>query len=289
MFMNFKNIILLFTIMILSLPMYAQFDYNPRENSRGGNSWIFRNSRDRNQGSVRMPRNNGGADGEDYKKNGIKLNTSALGYRNISLQYERMFPSKLSLLLGLRTSIPSKGFVLIGGSGNTGDPEIDAFYSNIRLTSISLAPEVRKYFGKRPGKGFYLGLLGKYDSYNLNAPRQFIRSDNTTTDIKFGGNTTFVGGGLSIGAQFIIKKRFCFDWWIGAPMYGNRSLELKATSTNFGFSTTDLAELNAENPFKGLETIFGNVSSTINNQEISYKISGGAPALRVGYCIGYMF
>ncbi len=300
--MNFKKILLILSSVCVSAAAFAQFEYNPREHSNGGKSWINSGSRENGypwSGAGKSGGDESGSGGGSSSgggcnatTHGIKLNLPALALNNISLQYEFKFANKLSICLGGRFTIPDSKIAVndqIKDQYKT-RPDVQKFLANMKLNSLSFAPEIRYYLGRCPGKGFYLGVLGKYDDYSISTLAQYKSTvTGITTNMDFKGNSKFTGGGGCMGVQLQLGKHICLDWWLAGVMYGKRTLDLVATSTNFGFVAQDLVNISQENPIKDLEPILGQIARITNNQEVSYRTSANLPAYRSGFCLGFTF
>ncbi|MBK7376978.1 MAG: DUF3575 domain-containing protein [Chitinophagaceae bacterium] len=88
-------------------------------------------------------------------KNMVKLNLTALAFKNISLQYERAVAKKVTVAGTFRYmptgSIPFKStFITIAD-----DPDTERQLNNLKVGNIAFMPEVRFYFSKKRLPGFY--------------------------------------------------------------------------------------------------------------------------------------
>lgn len=222
----------------------------------------------------------GGGDGDLESPNIVKLNISAIGAGSISLQYERFLKSKLSVCLGGRLGIPRTipGIITSGSSSATG-----------RYSSFAIAPEVRYYLGEGNGKGFYVGLLGKYDNFKITVPYNEVLASGKLFDAELKGKISSFGPGLSLGSQWKLGEKMTFDWWIAAPYYAIGKAYVGATSSNFGFTTAELNEINTDlvESFDNSLVDFADV--TVNNQEISLGSKLNTVRVRVGLAFGYRF
>jgi Protein of unknown function (DUF3575) len=224
-----------------------------------------------------------GSGSEDLEfPNIVKLNISALGAGGISLQYERFLKPKMSVCLGARYSIPRgiPGFVSTG---------ISTVSTEFKFNSFAIAPEFRYYLGEGNGKGFYLGIFGKYDNITITAPYRETLNSGQTFDADFKGKISSFGPGLQLGSQFKLGDKVTLDWWITGPYYAIGKAYIGATSTNFGLSQADLTEINSTIGDDFNNPLFDFTKITVNNQEISLSSKLNSPRVRAGLAFGYRF
>jgi hypothetical protein len=142
------------------------------------------------------------------RKNVVKFLPVNLYFNNISFEYERKFSSKNSFIVGI--GIPSeKPFV--NKFGNDADP---SDISNDLLRTMAIRAAYRHYTGHHTqAAGFYLSPYLKYQTYSISARSSQSTDLGTpfTADIKADGNT--ISAGLQFGAQVMIAKRVCIDFY----------------------------------------------------------------------------
>jgi hypothetical protein len=142
------------------------------------------------------------------KKNVVKFLPVNLAFNSISFEYERKFSSKNSFIVGI--GIPSeKPFV--NKFGNDGDP---SDISNDLLRTMAIRAAYRHYTGHRTqAAGFYLSPYLKYQTYSIGARSSQTTDLGTpfTANIKADGST--ISAGLQLGAQVMIAKRVCIDFY----------------------------------------------------------------------------
>ena len=150
------------------------------------------------------------------QQNVVKINLSALAFKNISLQYERAVGKRTSVAMNVRT-IPMGSLAFQSVIDNIVD---QAFieYDQIKVGGFGIVPEFRYYLGKKDVlQGFYIGTFVSYNNYTMSLPISY--SNNTRTGI-FDGKLNAVTGGLQLGAQFRLSNSLTLDWWIIGPNYG---------------------------------------------------------------------
>jgi hypothetical protein len=194
------------------------------------------------------------------KKDIIKINLSALTFKNISLQYERKVGKRTSLALNVHT-IPF-GNLPYQSTFEKIREQTFVQYNNFKLGSFGVVPELRYYVGKKGAlHGFYIGPFFSYTTYKMNLPITY--NNNTETGI-FDGKINAVTGGLQFGAQFKLSNRLTLDWWIIGPNYGSADGSLNfasnLTPSEQSDLSTELEKIKNDAPFKTIKSY--SVSST---------------------------
>lgn len=217
------------------------------------------------------------------KDNIIKLNLSALVFKNISVQYERKTGRKTSVALNVHYlpfgKLPFEKAV----EKAIDDPsvKIDQF----RLGNFGITPEFRFYLGKGALHGFYLGPFASYNSYKSDFPVNY--SNDTRTGI-FSGKLNAYTFGLQLGAQWKLGKNVFLDWWILGPNYGSAKGNLVLTTPLSPSEQSDLRDQ--------LETLKGDIplnvikSYEVNSNGATIVAKGPWAGLRgLGFNLGYRF
>lgn len=156
------------------------------------------------------------------KGNIIKLNLSALVFKNISVQYERKVGPKTTVALNVHT-IPFGTIAFKKGLEDAiDDPSVDL--DKLKIGNFGFTPEFRYYVGKKGAfHGFYLGPFVNYNQYKADLP---INYDNDTKTGVFSGKLNAFTFGLQLGAQWKLGKNVYLDWWIIGPNYGSAKGDL---------------------------------------------------------------
>lgn len=196
------------------------------------------------------------------KNNILKVNLSALAFKNISVQYEVKDGKKASVAVNLHTIPYSKlPFQNVFKDLLSDNPDIQ--YDQFKLGSFGVITELRYYLSKRGAfQGFYLGPFLGYNSYKMNLP---IKYNTKMGD--FGGKINVLSAGIQIGAQFHIGKSLVLDWWILGPNYGSASGKFDFIGTLSGSEQDELRAaietLKQDIPFKLIKTyVIGNGGGT---------------------------
>ncbi len=222
--------------------------------------------------------------GVPAKDNIIKLNLSALLFKNISVQYERKIARRVSLALNVHYipfgKAPFKS--LIEKAIDDPSVKIDDF----QLGNFGVTPECRFYVGKQGAlHGFYFGLFASMNNYKTDFPVNY--SNGVRTGI-FSGKLKTYTVGLQLGAQWKLGKNITLDWWILGPNYGSASGDLNLATALSDDDQIDLrnelAKLKNDLPFKVIK------SYTVNSTGAVINAQGPWGGLRgLGFNLGYRF
>lgn len=225
-------------------------------------------------------------------KHNAKINITSLAFRNISLQYEYNVVKKLNVALGLRFmpkgGIPFLGILQSFIRGEEQEDDMSLILQGTQVSGLAITPEVRWYFGKRAGKGFYIAPFFRYEQTNINSYFNFeTEIEGVFEKINLLGNFHNTGMGLLLGAQFNLSERINLDWWILGPYYNATRLNIRGS--DFNLSDGDL---------ESFESLFDDITqnnrvtleSNFTNTSASLKAKASLPFIRgFGICIGFRF
>lgn len=218
------------------------------------------------------------------KDNIIKINLSALVFKNISVQYERRLADKLSFAINVRHIPFGKNPVSKLVEEFAGAESVDA--KMFRMGGTGITPELRFYTGQAGAfNGFYLGLFYSYNNYKTDLP---IKYDNPAKTGIFSGNLKTHTLGLQLGAQWKMGKHGYLDWWAIGPNYGLQNGDFifngALSSTEQQALVTTLDDLKNNMSFEVVK------SYTVNNNGASMKTGGPWTGIRaMGFTIGFSF
>lgn len=171
--------------------------------------------------------------------NVIKMNLSALATGTFSLQYERALNNHVSVALGAKfrpsAGLPFKSTIKSFLDTLSEGPGID-FVNNAKVGGYALTPELRFYLGKGAMHGFYIAPFFRYEHNNLNSWRYTFKSINETIVIDFTGNQNGIGGGIQLGAHYLLSQTISLDLWVAGPYIFNDKIAVN--------SVTDLSDKN---------------------------------------------
>lgn len=230
-----------------------------------------------------------------YRKNNVKINLSSLALKNYSLYYERSLSRKISFTAGYRT-MPMSNLAelpllkkITEQVSEDGEELIDGI-NDMSASNTAYTGEFRFYGGKHPGaRGFYLSLYGRYADINVDYNYTY-QAQSGSYNIPIKSNFTGLGGGLMIGAQWLIAKRVTFDWYILGGHYGKLSGTGNGVANLSALSEQD--KENIKNDIESTGSIGGvtSVSATVNDNGIIAEASGPFIGLRgLGFSLGFAF
>ena len=224
-----------------------------------------------------------GTETTTQKNNILKINLSALVFKNISVQYERKVAKTITVAANVHYMVFAKLPFLSTIEKAIDDPSVPV--DKLKLGSIGVTPEIRFYLGKRGAfHGFYIAPFGNYTKYKTDLPIDY----SGKTGIFNGDVATFTGG-LLLGAHFKISKSIYLDWWIIGPNYGSANGDLNLNTTLTPLEQTELRNeienLKADAPFDDLIE-----SYTVSGNGAYIKAKGPWAGLRgLGINLGIRF
>lgn len=223
-------------------------------------------------------------------KNIIKINLSALVFKNISLQYERVIKRKMSVALGVaitpKTGLPFKK-TLMDEFGHNEDAR--RAIESTKLSNFTITPEIRFYVGRKAAPaGFYVAPFLRYNSMHFEQLYEFTASNGKLYHPFITGTINNFGGGILFGAQWHLSKKLTLDWWIAGPSYGTLSGNLSGTEDMSDMSAADKQDL--ETDIEDVDLPLIKTDATVGNNRVDVKLSGSYVGLRTfGFAIGYNF
>ncbi len=218
--------------------------------------------------------------GDTEYLNTLKINTVALVFHNISLQYERQYNERWSIQMG-------GGYKWGGGIPKIlglGDFILSSETSGLR--GYSFTPEVRYYFKpcNCPGErsGLYGGIYTRYTRLYGDLRVSYWNGEKYI-DVDAAGKMREMGIGLQLGYQLVIKKRFVLDLMFMGPRRSFHKLNFEVDS-DYAADIIPLieAEINKRLEYLGMDPISIPVSG-------SAEVKFGFSNFRYGIGIGYMF
>ncbi|TAE55719.1 MAG: DUF3575 domain-containing protein [Bacteroidetes bacterium] len=156
------------------------------------------------------------ASGVFAQSNVIRLAPFKFATRFGNIAYERQVAPKISVGLGASYFFPVNII-----DGVVGIDQSQYFTGSFvpedgQIKGFTITPEARFYLNKKEGlRGFYLSPFLRYLNYSVDASGVYTSDTQEASDLSikygFGG----VGGGLTLGAQWILNDIFVIDWNIG--------------------------------------------------------------------------
>ena len=221
----------------------------------------------------------------DQKKNIVKVNLTALAFKNLSLQYERVTGRKTSFALGVGLMPKSKlPFAEKIRDEYGEDEDVKAALDQTRLNNFTITPEFRFYLGKQAPTGFYVAPFVRYAHAGFEGPYTFTPSDDQLHTANIKGSINSVGGGLLLGAQWNLGKSVSLDWWIAGPIVGSTKGKLSGTDPK-GIPAEDRPGIKED--IDSFDPPGLNFTSTVGANSIDVDIDGTYYGLRAfGICLG---
>jgi len=222
--------------------------------------------------------------------NHIKLNLTALVFKNYSVQYERILKKRSSVALSIRvmpsTSLPFKAWIrdyIIGD-----DPETNKTLDQLRLSNFAITPEYRFYLGKKGyGRGIYIAPFYRFASFKTNT--MVITYQSTLTQ----QNTIVMSGkmvnntvGVLLGAQWLLGKNIDLDLWILGPHYGNGNGDFTGTTSK---QLTPFEQGTLKKELEDLDIPLTHKTVEVNTNGASLFLNGPWAGLRAGISVGFRF
>ena len=199
------------------------------------------------------------------KSNLLKYNLSGLAVKYHAIQYERVLGPKHSFALTLgfspSTSLPFKE-QLITQYGN--DAQARSAIESTVFDKFTITPEYRFYLSSKAPQGFYIAPFARYSKMKMSQNYSFIDSDNTTHNPLISGTFTGFGGGLLLGAQWMLGKAVALDLWLAGPFYGSQKGEFHAVDDKKIINTAGL-----ESDIENTNLPLWNMDATVTNQTIN--------------------
>jgi len=163
------------------------------------------------------------------QNNIIKTNLCGLAIKNYNLTYERSIARIVSLSVGIRympkSTVPLKS--TIEKIVDNQDFKINDF----KMGNTAITGEARFYLGIKKMSGFYMAPYLRYANFDFTIP---IKNPNSTSaeSILFNGKISSYSGGLLLGMQYRILKKFVIDIWTIGGHYGSSQGTITASNIN---------------------------------------------------------
>lgn len=168
------------------------------------------------------------------KMNFLKVNLTALPLNNYSLQYERLLTKGIGVALSGRimpeSGLPFKSFLI---DKFAEDQESEDIIHGLSLGNHAFTPEVKFYFGKGYGQGFYISLFYRYSEFKLRGmPIEYETEPDTYETLHLSGNLQSHTGGFMLGLQKNLGKVLVLDLWFFGPHAGKGTSILTGKSSS---------------------------------------------------------
>ena len=223
-------------------------------------------------------------------KNVIKLNLPSIALKHYMLQYERVINNRQSIAIGIGFSpsvdLPFKNTLMDQFSDNE---DAKNAIESTRFKKITITPEYRFYLGKKGAPaGFYLAPFVRYTNMTIDQDYRFTPSSGIEHTAHLTGKFNGVGGGLMIGAQWLLGKNVTLDWWIAGPFFGTMKADFHGVDDMSDMSPADKADL--KNDIESIEIPLWKTEATVGENTIDAKLTGPFYGVRgFGLSVGFRF
>ncbi|GAB4420855.1 MAG: hypothetical protein OHK0039_34990 [Bacteroidia bacterium] len=154
----------------------------------------------------------------------IKIAPIKLTSGNLAVSYEHVLTNRLSVNintdLGFRRNLVNSAFfetfyVQADTSLAAGVVDIES----LRTGNIKFNPELRIYASGEAPNGFYFGPFLRYARYRASSELTYTKNTDVSS-IDGRGIFSLTGGGLVLGAQWVLADKFAIDWTILGVGFG---------------------------------------------------------------------
>lgn len=152
----------------------------------------------------------------------IKTNLAGYAGLAVNLNYEQKIGGKTTIGLLGGYKLPST--IKVEAIGDL-DGERQRYTGEVEPSGPFVNPYFR-FYPRKAFHGFYLELFLRYFSYDFTLPYDYTTNDGRRIEGAMDGNASAFGGGLGLGAQFMLAPRLYMDIHAGAGVAsGNVHLE----------------------------------------------------------------
>ena len=224
-----------------------------------------------------------------HKLNLLKTNITSIPFKNYSLQYERVLSKTVSLALTYRimpaSTIPFKSQLLKAIDDN--DPDTKDIIDRTELSNYAITPEVRFYLGKGYGQGFYIAPFYRYVKFTSNqVPVSYDRVTSGRQTLNLSGELKANTGGVLFGAQWLLGKHLCLDWWILGAHYGSGKGDFAAVASS---PLTPTEQQQIRETLEDIDIPLTKKTVMVTPSNVAVKVDGPFGGLRGGISFGFRF
>ena len=218
----------------------------------------------------------------------IKTNLSGYVINNYYFTYERNIVKHLSASISYRTM--PKGNLPFLSTVESMFTNTNFDFTQFKIGNTAITPEIRIYSHKNM-RGFYIAAYARFATFDFTAPLNYTYTNGAISQSAtalFDGKISSTSGGLMIGTQHNIFKKFVIDIWIIGGHYGTSNGTLVAT-INHNMSAQEQQGLqNQINSIKADPfTVTGKVTSPTSANLVSNGPWAGIRGL--GINLGFRF
>lgn len=224
-----------------------------------------------------------------HRRNYFKVNLSSLAVNNYGVQYERAVAKRISVALSGRympkSNLPLRS--VIKGQFDKDDADAIEMIDKLLVSNYAITPEMKVYFGKGYGQGFYMSLFYRYMNFELSdIPVHFDSDGGTDRTLDIAGRIQSHTGGFLIGWQKSFARIVTLDLWLLGPHIG------KATGALNGYSATPFTPIEQQNLQQALDDVdipFVSKTTKVDANDANLSLSGPWGGIRTGISVGVRF
>lgn len=223
-------------------------------------------------------------------KNIVKINLPSIALKHYLLQYERVINNRQSFALGIgfspKVDLPFKQTLLDNFSDNE---DARTAIESTKFNKITITPEYRFYVGKKGApSGFYIAPFARYTTMDLDQIYTFTPSSGIEHNAHVKGKFSGIGGGVMLGAQWMLGKNVTLDWWIIGPFFGAMNADFHAVDDMSDMSASDKADL--KNDIESIDIPLWKVKAQVGENTIDAQLEGPFYGVRgLGLSLGFRF
>lgn len=223
------------------------------------------------------------------QNNIIKANASGFALNQFSLSYERVLGTYTSGMLNISfTPQKEMGFKnLLISTANQDESFAMAVYKAINIQGVSFTPEFRLYTSeeREAPRGFYFSAYFSYTSHSITGDFFYNDPGEDPVNYVLDGKYSAIGGGISLGYQWIISDFLSLDLEFLPLGIGSGRAELNVNALGYEKVLYDEIsdDVNAEYGFIKTEL------QEVSDSQVKLIATSLVPVLNFGLKIGVAF
>jgi hypothetical protein len=223
------------------------------------------------------------------QSNLVKANASGFALGQISLSYERVVGDYASAMLNFSfTPTTEMGFKdLLISQSNQDESFGMAIYKAIMINGISITPEFRFYTSteREAPTGFYFAPYFSYTSHSVTGDFFFNDPGEDPVNYVLDGKYTAIGGGISLGYQWVIADFLAIDFQFLPVGIGAGKAELNVNALGYEKVLYDEIKDDINSDYGIIKTELQEISDT----QVKLIAKTLVPVLNFGLKIGFAF
>ncbi len=229
----------------------------------------------------------------------LRTNLPSYGFVAPNITGEFVLSPALSVDLGVH--FKTKSNITVDGEVTSSDGSNFSGTEEVSIGGIVLTPSLRWYTTKNAPHGFYLSPFMRYFNYKIGADYDYTREISGAPDqivpVEGSGNVKGIGGGLTLGGQFLLggNDSFVLDINFG---FGGASTNMNMLVEDKDLLPSEYADIkqgiedekDANADVFLLGNLLGKVEANATDSSAEATINGVfMPIVRFGVSIGWAF